>query len=313
MSNTVPGGITNRIYCVSVANADPARRVLVRQFGAIGVISESSRVKETRIFSQLSERGIAPRLLGIFANGRIEEWHNARSLELDEMREDHVVVGVANAMADLHGFRPRNGCQIPSDAAVWQSIDEWLKVAYELCLSKSDFDVEQLSDEISSLRHALLEVQQPSPIVYAHNDLLAGNILINLQDRERIYLVDFEYSGYNYRDFDIGNFFCEAMGGTADGFVDVSKYPSAEKQALFCRTYLSRVAANNGDSVKPTESDVQSLAHSANRYGLLAHLYWTAWGLAQSKSSKIDFPYILFARNRFSKYMNDKALYLVAD
>lgn len=48
-------------------------------------------------------------------------------------------------------------------------------------------------------------------IVLCHNDLLCGNILLcpsEVPGSEKAVLIDYEYSMYNYRAFDIANHFC---------------------------------------------------------------------------------------------------------
>lgn len=76
----VLGGITNRIFCVSVNKDMPNlqfQKVLVRVFGAEGIID---REKENMIFEQLALNQIAPNFIGEFANGRIEHWLEARCI-----------------------------------------------------------------------------------------------------------------------------------------------------------------------------------------------------------------------------------------
>lgn len=51
-----------------------------------------------------------------------------------------------------------------------------------------------------------------SPVVFAHNDLQEGNILIRPEYEtpdDKLALIDFEYCSYNYRGFDLANHFCE--------------------------------------------------------------------------------------------------------
>jgi ethanolamine kinase len=54
-----------------------------------------------------------------------------------------------------------------------------------------------------------------APVVFAHNDLLSGNFMLN-DEEEKLYLIDFEYGSYNYRGFDIGNHFNEYAGYDCD-------------------------------------------------------------------------------------------------
>lgn len=100
------------------------------------------------------------------------------------------------------------------------------------------------------------------------------------------------------------------MGGTTDGTVEPEKYPSERSQILFCRTYLEQVASQSARSEPPTDEEVSALVVEANLYGLLSHLYWSLWGIAQSVTSEVDFDYLLFARNRFLLYMQTRDKYL---
>ena len=43
-------------------------------------------------------------------------------------------------------------------------------------------------------------------LVFSHNDLHSGNIL---NDEGSLRVIDYEYSGYNYRCFDFGNYYNE--------------------------------------------------------------------------------------------------------
>jgi thiamine kinase-like enzyme len=303
-------GITNRIFHVTNASNGVELHALVRVFGAEGVISKAERRRENRLFAQLAERGVAPSLLGTFGNGRVEQWLHARTISLPEMVDPRIVRGVAEAMARLHSFCPEDYLDRPRQPVVWTSIERWMQRATQLNLPDRAISVERVAAEVADLRHVLEQKSCPSPVVFCHNDLVAGNIMVSLQNDEKVHLIDFEYSGMSYRGFDIGNFFCEAMGGTEDGLVQSSWYPSVQSQSLFCYTYLTATAALAGKASRPVESEVLSLVAEANQYGLLSHLYWVAWALAQSGSSTIRFPYVLFAKHRFEEYLRVKLDYI---
>ena len=70
-------------------------------------------------------------------------------------------------------------------------------------------EIYSLKDDMGNLRK-LLDTT-PSPVVFCHNDIQEGNILLLSEPKstDSLMLVDFEYSSYNYRGFDIGNHFCE--------------------------------------------------------------------------------------------------------
>lgn len=152
-----------------------------------------ARAEENTVYAELAAAGLAPGLKGVFANGRVEAWLDARPLVLDEMRDDDVVRGVAGKMARLHRFRP----PVCGGVGVWEDMQGW----------QAGEAAEPMAKEVGWLKEVLAE-RFPSPIVFTHGDLLMGNILLSLDGERRVDLIDFEYSGMGYRGFDIGNFFC---------------------------------------------------------------------------------------------------------
>jgi len=69
-----------------------------------------------------------------------------------------------------------------------------------------------LEKEYQILNSTLSKVN--SPVVFAHNDLLLGNILYN-QKQESVVFIDYEYTAFNYQAFDIVNHFAEFAGNYA--------------------------------------------------------------------------------------------------
>lgn len=59
--------------------------------------------------------------------------------------------------------------------------------------------------------------------------------------RPIVSLIDYEYSGYNPRGFDVGNHFCEWTADYATPQpheLDLERYPSPEERRSFCGAYL---------------------------------------------------------------------------
>lgn len=82
-------------------------------------------------------------------------------------------------------------------------------------------------DQILWLHHQLRNLDLP--IVFSHNDLNPGNILIRSEkdkqgnELQKLFFLDFEYSDCNYRAYDLGNGMCELdysyEPGSENGFV----------------------------------------------------------------------------------------------
>lgn len=47
--------------------------------------------------------------------------------------------------------------------------------------------------------------------MFAHNDLLLGNVIYN-ESKGTVSFIDYEYASYNYQGFDIANHFNEFVG-----------------------------------------------------------------------------------------------------
>jgi choline/ethanolamine kinase len=75
------GAMTNEVFRITwpggEAEGNGPRKVLVRIYGR-GVEVFFDRADEVRTFECMSRHGQGPRLLGRFANGRVEEFINAR-------------------------------------------------------------------------------------------------------------------------------------------------------------------------------------------------------------------------------------------
>lgn len=138
-----------------------------------------------------------------------------------------------------------------------------------------------------------------SPIVSAHNDLTAGNIIYD-KNKEIVGFIDFEYSGYNFRGFDLANYFCEFAGLN----LDFSLYPTKEQQLRFLSKYLSTCGVNKDDQNFQVELD--NIYLEVNVFALSSHLLWGIWGILQQLRSTIEFDYIEYARKRFEEYFKHK-------
>lgn len=88
-----------------------------------------------------------------------------------------------------------------------------------------------------------------SSIVLCHNDLLAANLMYSDFD-ERIRIIDYEYSSYNYRAYDFGNHFNEYAGFDGDF---AKNYPSVEVQKHFYRAYIE--ACIDQSVIEPFEGE----------------------------------------------------------
>lgn len=150
----------------------------------------------------------------------------------------------------------------------------------------------------------------PSPTVFCHNDLLAGNILVRGEDESEVVFVDVEYAGYNPRGFDIGNHFCEFSGFDYSLFKE--KFPNKEAQIIFLKSYLTRkyeieTGSDSPSEEGPGDAELEDFYHECNAYAIASHLFWGLWAVIQARHSVVDFDYLEYAKARFDAYFGEKA------
>lgn len=69
--------------------------------------------------------------------------------------------------------------------------------------------IDEIRAEFNRLYAVVSKIK--NPVLFAHNDLLLGNILYDAS-AEKVTFIDYEYADYNFQAFDIGNHFTEFAG-----------------------------------------------------------------------------------------------------
>ena len=167
--------------------------------------------------------------------------------------------------------------------------------------------VKTLPAVIDAVEKRLL--QGHSPVVLGHNDMQPGNILVKIDPgkdaTKELRLIDFEYTDFVPRGYDIVNSFCEWAAdyhGPTPHIMDYSFYPSPAQQHAFCRAYLeAKAAAEEGKDSSVTEEEVEGLVGEAQSLIDLSHLWWGMWSLLQVTQSTIAFDYLGYARCRLEQ------------
>uniref|UniRef100_A0A1J3IMP9 ethanolamine kinase n=1 Tax=Noccaea caerulescens TaxID=107243 RepID=A0A1J3IMP9_NOCCA len=295
----VSGGITNLLLKVSVKEeTDREVSVTVRLYGP-NTEYVINRERELLAIKYLSTAGFGAKLLGGFGNGMVQSFINARTLEPSDMRQPKIAAQIAKEVGKFHKV------DIPGskEPQLWVDILKFFEKASTLKFEEPDkqklfetISFEELHKEIIELRDftGLLN----APVVFAHNDLLSGNLMLN-EEEEKLYLIDFEYGSYSYRGFDIGNHFNEYAGYDCD----YSFYPSKEEQYHFIKHYLQ---PDKPDEV--TMAEVESVYVETDAYKLASHLYWATWAIIQARMSPIDFDYLGYFFLRYNEYKKQKPL-----
>lgn len=294
---TVSGGITNLLLKVSVKEENGNNvSVTVRLYGP-NTDYVINRERELQAIKYLSAAGFGANLLAVFGNGMVQSFINARTLTPLDMKKPKLAAEIAKQLQRFHQV------EIPGskEPQLWNDMFKFFDKASSLKFD--DSGKQRIYETISfkEVHNEIIELKEltghfNAPVVFAHNDLLSGNIMLN-EEEDKLYFIDFEYGSYNYRGFDIGNHFNEYAGYDCD----FSLYPSKDEQYHFFRHYLQ---PDNPHEV--SEKDLEALYVEANTYMLASHLYWALWGIIQAKISPIDFDYVGYFFLRYNEYKKQK-------
>ncbi|XP_052758111.1 choline/ethanolamine kinase isoform X2 [Galleria mellonella] len=163
------------------------KKVLLRIYGQVhGERAMDAIVTESVIFTLLSERRLGPKLHGVFSGGRIEEYIPARPLLSKELSDPAISMKIAEKMAAIHSM------DVPLSKEpnwLWKTMAKWLKTVREERLSSTNHGKnEQEQQVIKKLKSVDYEKEIEwlkkfiatidSPVVFCHNDMQKGNILL---------------------------------------------------------------------------------------------------------------------------------------
>ncbi|XP_059615570.1 ethanolamine kinase [Phlebotomus argentipes] len=296
-------GITNKLVGCFHRTTEDA--ILIRIYGNKTDLL-IDRTAETRNIKLLFSYGFAPCLYATFDNGLAYEYVAGVTLTPESVVNAAVWPLVARKMAQMH--KVDCGKDIPRKPMLRKKFQQFLNLIPDkfsrpeihervkdefLPVSKLRREVEQLCDVLENLG---------SPVVFAHNDLLLGNVIYT-ESAQKVTFIDYEYAAYNFQAFDIGNHFTEFAGIDE---IDYSRYPSRDLQMQWLRVYLETFMHPQNVS----DTDLERLYVQVNQFALASHLFWTVWALIQAEHSTIEFDFVQFAQIRHGEYLARKDSFL---
>uniref|UniRef100_A0A9J8B751 ethanolamine kinase n=1 Tax=Cyprinus carpio carpio TaxID=630221 RepID=A0A9J8B751_CYPCA len=327
-------GITNKLIGCYVGGS-MQDVVLVRVYGNKTELFVD-RENEVKSFRVLQAHRCAPRLYCTFNNGLCYEFLQGVALEPEHIRSPAFFRHIARQMAKYHAIHAHNGWVPQSD--LWLKMSKFFSLV-PTHFEDPEKD-QRLNNEVPSaacLRDEMIWLQQNlsklgSPVVLCHNDLLCKNIIYKQQEDVslpkslhllhraiatdwrcsvcpartppgNVKFIDYEYAGYNYQAFDIGNHFNEFAGLNE---VDYTLYPGRELQLQWLRAYLEAYKEYKSQGTQVSNTEVEVLYVQVNRFALASHFFWGLWALIQAQYSTIDFDFLGYAVLRFSQYFKMK-------
>ncbi|KAJ2662548.1 hypothetical protein IWW48_001790 [Coemansia sp. RSA 1200] len=292
--NECKEGITNKL--VMCVNKTKGLTVLIRAYGK-NTDFIIDRNAELLNMIGLARIGMCPPVYARFNNGLVYGFIPGTVAKPHEMSNDLWAPLIARSLAKWSQI------SLPGSHApqLFPTLRRWLR---DIPKSYKDpkanttfqayFSTDKLASELSDLESILTKLN--SPVVFAHNDLLSGNIVMS-ESNDKVFFIDYEYGMYNHRAFDIANHFNEYAGFECD----YSRYPTKDAQLKWFKIYLDELGQDSSQDV------LETLYNEVSFFQLASHFYWGIWALIQASISDIDFDYMEYAKMRFEEYYKNKS------
>uniref|UniRef100_F7BD35 ethanolamine kinase n=1 Tax=Ciona intestinalis TaxID=7719 RepID=F7BD35_CIOIN len=322
---TLGGGLTNKLY---ICNLPPKYRsndndscypntVLLRLYGLILQLQDfKAQIQESVVFSILAERKVGPKLYAVFPGGRLEEFLPSRTLKTSDLFDPSTSRHIAQRMVEYHSL------QMPVKKEPTFIISK-LYTYFENAKS-AEFSDEYKQSLYLKLMACNIEaevqfvtriISKQDVVVFCHNDIQEGNLLQSIRDDQNnpVQMIDFEYSSYNYRGFDIANHFCEWMYDYSYSSwpffsYKFEHYANQQQQANLVEVYLEesyRVRPSRRSDPKWQKAYIMD---EIKRFSLLSHIFWALWSVVQAQISDIGFGYMEYALARMDAFFKHKEL-----
>lgn len=261
----LPGGLTNRNLRVTTTDDGPPLDLVVRcshsDAGLLGIDRDAEHLN-TRAAAQA---GVGAEVveyrpdLGML----VIEFLPGRPLDNGSFADRDVLTRSAAACRRLHA-----GPRFSGDFDMFGRQAGYLAIVRErgFALPETYDDHAQAWE---SVRRALSAA--PRPTVPCNNDLLAGNFI---DDGQRVWLIDYEYSGNNDPCFELGNTAteCDFTAEQTEAYVEA--YFGTATRADLARVRLQMLCSQYG---------------------------WSLWGFIQAATSPLNFDFHGWGLERFDK------------
>lgn len=187
------GGLSNRNFTV----LDGGRRHVVRIGGDVPAHAVW-RFNEVTVSRAAHAAGLSPEVLhhepGVLVLAYVA---GARTYQAADVRAPATMARIVDLVRRCHRELPRH-LDVPGPCFwVFQAIRRYLRI-----LKEDGCRLAHRLDEFARLNEALAAAFGPMLPVFCHNDLVAANLL---DDGRRLWLIDWEYGGWNDALFDLAN------------------------------------------------------------------------------------------------------------
>ena len=257
----IAAGLTNQNWRVTVDGVPH----FVRIPGPATELLAVDRANERHNTRAAATAGVGPAMLHELPEWDVFvlAWVDAGTMSIKAFAAAGAPTRVAETLRRLHA-----GPRFRDDFDMFRLSERYLRVVDERSIPIPAGYREHLG-RLPAIEAAL--AVHPLPTVPCHNDLLAENYL---DDGERLWIVDYEYSGNNDPTFELGNT-CQELG-----------WDDARVREL-CAAYFGEAT--------------EALVARMRLQMIMSDVGWTLWAAIQAAISTIDYDFFGWAEERWAR------------
>ena len=257
------GGITNLNFLVE----DSGKKYVVRIGGDIEAhgIVRKNEVAATRA---AAAAGVAPRVVHAEPGVLVLDYIEGRTLTPEDVRDPENLDRIVALVRRTHLETPK---YLRGPGVLF-----WV---FHVIRDYEHTLLEEPGTDIGSLRRLVARSQElekaigPIDLVFGHNDLLAANLI---DDGDRLWLVDWEYAGFNSALFDLG------------GVCSNSEMPLSMREEML-HAYFGR----------PVTDELRYRFAAMTAASLLRE---TMWSMVSETHSQLDFNYAAYTAQNLARF-----------
>lgn len=255
------GGLTNTNYKVTADDCCYVVRVAAANGGLLAI----DRVNEYDNSLAAARAGVGAPVVGYLPDPwvLVLRYIDGKTLSAQDLRRGEYLPRVADACRRLHAAQ-----RFRSNFNMFEIQRRYLAIVTErgfrLPEGYRDFE-----PHVARMREAMSV--RPEATVPCNNDLLAENFI---DDGERLWLIDYEYSGNNEPSFELGNIWSES-----------NLSPEQLNRLVAC--YYG--------------APLRSKIARARLWGLMSKYGWTLWASIQDGAADIDFDFWAWGLEKYQR------------
>jgi len=257
------GGITNRNYLVG----NDGRRFVVR-LGSDIPVHHISRTNEVAASRAAHAAGLSPAVIHHEPGILVLDYIDARPLSADEIRDPAMMSRVVPLVRACHRDVARHFRGPAAIFWVFHVVRD-----YAALLAAGDSRHKSLLPAFLDTAERLERAAGPFEVAFGHNDLLAANFL---DDGERLWLIDWDYAGFNTPLFDLG------------GLASNNEFSETQEEAMV-EAYFEA----------PVSDDLRRRYQAMKCASLLRE---TMWSMVSEIHSDIDFDYSSYTAENLRRF-----------